>query len=441
MTMRTLLFVVGAAFALPGLAAAQGAYDPPPGTQPYGYGATPTTEQPADRSDDPAQVMDAYDTDDDYVETETDVYDDNAAAQSYDDGYDPQATTQFEGELAPYGSWIDMPTYGRVWSPSVNLVGADFYPYATGGHWVETEYGWTWVSDWSWGWAPFHYGRWLDVAGFGWCWVPGSIWGPAWVTWRSGGGYAGWAPLPPRGITVGPPGSPRTPWRFVVAGQLGASHPAFVPTSVIPTIFPHTSALAAARMVTVNGKSVRINPGPMFRSPFGRTSLAAVAPHALPRASIQPRPGLALAARPWVRAGITSPSRAMPPGRAPSLAPRSVGGALPVTRPVPYAPRPAAPRPIVAPRPQSMYVAPRPYAAPRPYFAPSPSPMFVRTAAPRYTPQPYFTPRTVAATPMVSRPYVAPSVAAPSFNHSFAPSMPRPSFTTQVSAAHGFGRR
>jgi hypothetical protein len=28
--------------------------------------------------------------------------------------------------------------------------------------------------------------------------VPGREWGPAWVSWRTGGDYVGWAPLPPR---------------------------------------------------------------------------------------------------------------------------------------------------------------------------------------------------------------------------------------------------
>ena len=124
------------------------------------------------------------------------------AVDSYDDGYDPQAYTEFQDELAPYGNWIDDGTYGRVWQPEASLVGADFTPYYTGGHWALTEFGWTWVSDWSWGWAPFHYGRWIVVSGYGWCWVPGTIWGPAWVAWRAGDGYVGWAALPPRGVSV-----------------------------------------------------------------------------------------------------------------------------------------------------------------------------------------------------------------------------------------------
>ena len=43
----------------------------------------------------------------------------------------------------------------------------------------------------------------------GWFWVPGREWGPAWVSWRTGGDSIGWAPIPPRGSTklsVGEPG-------------------------------------------------------------------------------------------------------------------------------------------------------------------------------------------------------------------------------------------
>lgn len=101
----------------------------------------------------------------------------------------------FYNELSPYGQWMQYPGYGNVWLPNA---GPDFQPYASAGHWVMTEYGNTWVSDYAWGWAPFHYGRWIyDPAYGGWLWVPGSDWAPAWVSWRSGGGYYGWAPLAP----------------------------------------------------------------------------------------------------------------------------------------------------------------------------------------------------------------------------------------------------
>jgi len=82
------------------------------------------------------------------------------------------------------------------------VVGVDFRPYGPGGHWVYTDYGWSFESDWSWGWAPFHYGQWYLEPVYGWVWVPGTVWAPAWVTWRYGGGYVGWAPMPPAGAAI-----------------------------------------------------------------------------------------------------------------------------------------------------------------------------------------------------------------------------------------------
>ncbi len=61
------------------------------------------------------------------------------------------------------------------------------------GYWALTDYGNTWVSDYPWGWAAFHYGRWHFDKYYGWEWIPGHVWGPAWVSWRHGGGYYGWA--------------------------------------------------------------------------------------------------------------------------------------------------------------------------------------------------------------------------------------------------------
>ncbi len=104
----------------------------------------------------------------------------------------------FYNELRPHGRWINNRSYGNVWIPNV---GRDFHPYATNGYWVMTDYGNTWVSNYSWGWAPFHYGRWYLDDYYGWAWVPGYEWAPAWVSWRSGSGYYGWAPMGP-GINI-----------------------------------------------------------------------------------------------------------------------------------------------------------------------------------------------------------------------------------------------
>jgi hypothetical protein len=104
----------------------------------------------------------------------------------------------FYNELNPYGDWVMDPTYGYVWVPFVEQ---GFHPYGTNGHWEMTNFGNTWVSNYDWGWAAFHYGRWFWNNYYGWAWVPGYEWAPAWVNWRTGGGYYGWAPLGP-GIHV-----------------------------------------------------------------------------------------------------------------------------------------------------------------------------------------------------------------------------------------------
>jgi hypothetical protein len=100
----------------------------------------------------------------------------------------------FYSNLAPYGYWVERPSYGWVWVP--RHVRHHWRPYSYG-RWAYTDYGWTWVSSEPFGWATYHYGRWDLDPDYGWEWVPGTDWGPAWVSWQEGNGYCGWAPLPP----------------------------------------------------------------------------------------------------------------------------------------------------------------------------------------------------------------------------------------------------
>jgi len=116
---------------------------------------------------------------------------------SYDrdyDRYDDLDSSYFYDELEPYGIWVSYNPYGYVWIP--RYVGYNWRPYSQG-HWVWTDYGWTWVSLERWGWIAFHYGRWGWDRRLGWFWVPDIVWGPAWVAWRWGDAHIGWAPLPP----------------------------------------------------------------------------------------------------------------------------------------------------------------------------------------------------------------------------------------------------
>ncbi len=120
-------------------------------------------------------------------------------------------------DLDQYGRWDDQPGYGNVWMPTA--VGADWAPYHDG-HWAWiAPWGWTWVDDAPWGFAPYHYGRWATFGGR-WGWIPGPygvtpVYAPALVAWVGGGGggrgsgfslsfsigtvaAVGWFPLGPR---------------------------------------------------------------------------------------------------------------------------------------------------------------------------------------------------------------------------------------------------
>jgi hypothetical protein len=107
----------------------------------------------------------------------------------YGDGGGQGIPGAWEQDLAPYGSWQNLPQYGNVWYPNV---APGWRPY-TYGYWGSSPAGWAWFSSEPWGFT-FNYGRWA-YAPIGWVWVPGTVWGPAWVNWYWGNGYVGWAPL------------------------------------------------------------------------------------------------------------------------------------------------------------------------------------------------------------------------------------------------------
>ena len=117
-------------------------------------------------------------------------------------------------DLDDYGGWRPVPEYGSVWFPRATSAG--WAPYRDG-QWVWiSPWGWTWVDDEPWGFAPFHYGRWVVVDGT-WGWVPSPprpevvtaayvrpVYSPALVAWVGVGvgsavGMA-WFPLGPRDV-------------------------------------------------------------------------------------------------------------------------------------------------------------------------------------------------------------------------------------------------
>jgi len=116
------------------------------------------------------------------------------AGTAFSVGISVSNVSDFYAPLTPYGHWVHVADYGRCWYPS--YISSDWQPYANG-HWEWTDQGWYWVSDEPWAWATYHYGRWVYDPYYGWIWAPDTVWGPSWVAWREGGGYYGWAPLPP----------------------------------------------------------------------------------------------------------------------------------------------------------------------------------------------------------------------------------------------------
>jgi hypothetical protein len=157
--------------------------------------------------------------------------------------------------LSPHGEWVAVAGVGHVWRPYHHVVGVAFVPYVTGGRWIYTTAGWEFESRWDWGWRVFHYGNWIQLEDLGWVWMPGNVWAPAWVEWRMGGGYVGWAPIPPPGMRIGAP--PR--WWFVPAPALVSRH--WVETEVLPPQEAH-------RVFEVAATPVRALPGyPVSRGP------------------------------------------------------------------------------------------------------------------------------------------------------------------------------
>jgi len=152
----------------------------------------------------------------------------------------PQQVRYMTGgpDLVRYGAFQSTPQYGQVWYP--NNVPNDWAPYREGRWSYVGPWGWTWVDSQPWGFAPFHYGRWVSYGGR-WGWVAGEpgvavggypVYAPALVGFvgigsgallgasinfgvgyggvGSGGGAVGWVPL---GF-----GEPFRPWYHVSNG-------------------------------------------------------------------------------------------------------------------------------------------------------------------------------------------------------------------------------
>ncbi|UQA58856.1 DUF6600 domain-containing protein [Polyangium aurulentum] len=387
-----------------------------------------------------------------------------------DDEYvdtDPAALADFRDPLTPYGAWVDDPTYGTVWIPSSAVVGADFAPYQTAGHWdLDANGDWIWISDYNWGHIPFHYGRWVWIGGRGWSWIPGRTYAPAWVVWRTTDyGYIGWAPMAPSyywfgGSAVNVWVSPSTAYVFCPSTYVfHRSVNTYVvrDRSIVARIGAHSRAYVPARPSAVGGAKMgagaRGGASAGFRRPAGPSLAEARIPEsAAPKARVS---GDARAIA-YSRRSTTAQARTMQPqgrsftaapadrpaGRSPQHMERDHRGAInaaPAHRDHADSPRVApshASRPDVAPSRPAVQPRPdvqpsRPAAQPRPAVSPSvqprpaaqPSRPAAQPSRPSASPRP-----SVSPSVQPSRPSVSPS--RPSFSPSRPSASPsRPSFS------------
>ena len=191
----------------------------------------------------------------------------------------------FHSALEPYGTWRRHSRWGEVWVPARRT--QNWRPYQTG-HWVYTEeWGWYWVSDddeAEWGWVTYHYGRWVFDARDGWLWIPGDDWGPAWVDWRRGDDFVGWAPLPPEEIIDEMRDDPQF-WVFVRPRDLVAPrvYVVFLPPQQRTVYFQRTVIVNSTVVIDNRGQRIAVNPG------IPPAYIAAASRRPLPTFQVRPR--------------------------------------------------------------------------------------------------------------------------------------------------------
>ena len=321
-----------------------------------------------------------------------------AEARQTTDHVSPE-TTGYD-ELAAYGIWQDTGDYGPVWFPDRRLLPADWEPYLYG-HWDSiAPWGLTWIDDQPWGFAPFHYGRWVEIDST-WGWTPGAVdddpvYAPALVAFLDTSDDAiSWVPLGP--------GETYSPWYDASPAYLArlAAHNEHHRRESGRGHLHRFAAIVMAKADFAAGRTAGRH----------RSLLAGETPKAakeMPRVRIR---ALA-AARTFNPPGHGTPNG---PARAASRVP-----GLPSSR---LGPKPAVAHPVAPARPRSVKVAParpeprrtvlpgpaslRPWPPPRPPISQRP-PMVVRPPMPPQqvlsrVPVP-LRPPTIIHPPMVFRP-------------------------------------
>jgi hypothetical protein len=347
----------------------------------------------AEVTDDDMRTASAVQDDFDAWSASRDRLEDKAASSRY-------VTTEMTGyeDLDRHGSWRTDSEYGPLWTPSV---AADWVPYRDGSWtWIE-PWGWTWVDNAPWGYAPFHYGRWVYVNRH-WAWAPGHraerpVWAPALVGWVGGAGWNitfrdrshrpgfGWYPLSPHD-------------RYVPSWHASDRHLAWFNNHVRPdprrgrdyrpqglTVVPHDRFGARGRVdvprapiatvppvLTQNGRNMGIPQTSAPPAPPDRPHRGNMAD----RDHDHDRDGGPGRLDRLETAGVDRDGFARHRGQGqPQPQPVTVQQQAPGTVPMPV---PVRPQGVVSPTPH-LPAAPQPVVSPTPHVAPTPRPLTTDT--------------------------------------------------------------
>ncbi len=220
--------------------------------------------------------------------------------------------------LDGHGNWRDEAGYGAVWFPQT--LPADWAPYRFGRwRWI-APWGWTWIDDAPWGFAPSHYGRWLFTGGR-WGWVPGQavaanaplrpVYAPALVGFYGNPTSAAWT-------AAGAP-TPVVGWYPLAPGEV--YWPAY------SAQLPYVRALNAANVSDMS--QIQALPAASAKGPAHRFSRTAFAASAMPFAAfsrMQDVASNAIVLQPAALAQAPLSGRGLPPPPPPPQQPIQTPG-------------------------------------------------------------------------------------------------------------------
>ncbi len=211
-------------------------------------------------------------------------------------------------DLDANGDWQASSNYGEVWYPT--HVASDWAPYRDGRwEWVD-PYGWTWIDNTQWGFAPYHYGRWVYVQDR-WGWIPGerqerAVYAPALVAFFGGSGLGislsignsepvGWFPLGPNDVYLPPYQVSRNYFNNINVTNIRVVNNTVINNTIINNYYSSYNNPNAAQHINyayrATPQAVTVVPQSVFAGARAVTpAMLSIKPAALVKANIMPTP-------------------------------------------------------------------------------------------------------------------------------------------------------